>query len=80
MVNLELRCVSLACFFVVRVRSLLEVKLVEASKEILIVATSRSLVIQELEERRLSDVFRLKEFQASNTAICEVDSCNCLIA
>ena len=53
MLNLELRCLKLACFLVVRVFGLLEVELIELAEKILIVSSNGALFIDELEERRL---------------------------
>ena len=53
MFNLELRCLKLARFLVVRVLGLLEVELMELAEKVLIVSTNRALLIDELEERGL---------------------------
>ena len=56
MFNLELRCLKLARFLVVRVFGLFEVELMELAEKVLIVATNGALLIDELEERRLCQV------------------------
>lgn len=65
MFNLELRCLKLARFLVVRVFGLLEVELMELAEKVLIVATNGALLIDEFEERGLCQGLRLKEFEAA---------------